>query len=401
MISGGYPEEDLFGRLMAQLARRSQRKLLGQEWTPHWLARLLADRCLDGLPPGEAPRLVDMCCGSGTMLAEIIKATRVRFGFTDIEKLDDVATGFDIDPLAVSLAKTTWVVSLAEEIKAATKPIVIPVYHADSLFAVTPVSASVPLVGEDDTIPVSLDGMTVQLPTALVQPEYREFFDRIVDWAYDEARDAQARGAVAPFAKSDADGFLDGAIAAFGITLPPELYKRLSEALYPLAHRMAELAVAGRNGIWAFILRNTYRPGLLTGHFNGLVSNPPWLAMSGLADNPYRELLKGRAKLYGIQPAGQSFLHLELGTMHLLHAIDRYLGPDASVACLVPGTILNGNHHERLRRHDFLGSERPVPFEISEVWQVAPGTFKYPGAALIGHKRSATASLPLPAFPAF
>lgn len=389
-------EEDLFGRLMAQLARRSQRKLLGQEWTPHWLARLLADRCLDGLPEGQSPRLVDMCCGSGTIVAEIIKATRTRFGFTNIETLGDVATGFDIDPLAVSLAKTTWVVSLAPEIKAATKPITIPIYHADSLFAVTPVSASVPLVGDEKTIPVSLDGITIELPTALVQPEYREFFDRIVDWAYDEARDAQARGAVAPFAKSDADSFLDGAIAAFSITLPPDLYKQLSDALYPLAHRMAELAVAGRNGIWAFILRNTYRPGLLTGHFNGLVSNPPWLAMSGLADNPYKELLKGRAKLYGIQPAGNSFLHLELGTMHLLHAIDRYLGADASVACLVPGTILNGSHHERLRRHDFLTAERPVAFEISEVWQVAPGTFKYPGAALIGSKRADPGALPLP-----
>jgi len=392
-----YPEEDLFGRLMAQLARRSQRKLLGQEWTPHWLARLLADRCLDGLPEGESPRIVDMCCGSGTMLAEIIKATKARFGFSIIDKLEDVATGFDIDPLAVSLAKTTWVVSLSVEIKSATKPIVIPVYHADSLFAVTPVSASVPLVSESDTIPVSLDGTTIQLPTALVQPAYRDFFDRIVDWAYDEAREAQRRGTVAGFSKADADSFLDGAIAAFSVSLSPELHKQLSAALYPLAHRMAELAVAGRNGIWAFILRNTYRPGLLTGHFNGLVSNPPWLAMSGLADNPYRDLLKGRAKLYGIQPAGQSFLHLELGTMHLLHAIDRYLGPDASVACLVPGTVLNGNHHERLRQHEFLNSERPVPFDIAEVWQVAPGTFKYPGAALIGHKRTDTIGLPRPA----
>jgi len=396
-----YPEEDLFGRLMAQLARRSQRKLLGQEWTPHWLARLLADRCIDGLPTGESPRIVDMCCGSGTMIAEIIKATRDRFGFAAIEQLEDVATGFDIDPLAVSLAKATWVVSLSAEIKAATKPIVIPVYHADSLFAVTPVSASVPLVGESDTIPVSLDGTTIQLPTALVQPAYREFFDRIVDWAYDEARDAQRCGTIAGFSKADADSFLDGTIEAFGITLPPELYKQLSDALFPLAHRMAELAVAGRNGIWAFILRNTYRPGLLTGHFNGLVSNPPWLAMSGLADNPYRDLLKGRAKLYGIQPAGQSFLHLELGTMHLLHAIDRYLGPDACVACLVPGTVLNGNHHERLRRHDFLASERPVPFDIAEVWQVAPGTFKYPGAALVGHKRADTTGLPQNAFAGF
>lgn len=396
-----YPDEDLFGRFMAQLARRSQRKLLGQEWTPHWLARLLADRCIDGLPDGETPRIVDMCCGSGTMLAEIIKATRDRFGFAAIEQLEDVATGFDIDPLAVSLAKATWVVSLSAEIKAAMKPIVIPVYHADSLFAVTPVSASVPLVGESDTIPVSLDGATVQLPMTLVQPAYREFFDRIVDWAYDEARDAQRRGTVAGFSKADADSFLDGTIAAFEITLPPKLYKQLSGALFPLAHRMAELAVAGRNGIWAFILRNTYRPGLLTGHFNGLVSNPPWLAMSGLADNPYRDLLNSRAKLYGIQPVGQSFLHLELGTMHLLHAIDRYLGPDACVACLIPGTVLNGTHHERLRQHNFLTSDRPVPFDIAEIWQVAPGTFKYPGAALVGHKRADTAGLPRSTFSGF
>ncbi|HWB50388.1 MAG TPA: hypothetical protein VG651_14855 [Stellaceae bacterium] len=43
-----------------------------------------------------------------------------------------------------------------------------------------------------------------------------------------------------------------------------------------------------------------------------------------MADNPYREMLTARAKLYGIRPAGPSFLHLELGTTHLLHAIDRY-----------------------------------------------------------------------------
>ena len=386
-------EQDLFGRLMAQLARRSQRKLLGQEWTPHWLARRLAHRGLDGLPNGQLPRFVDMCCGSGTMLAEVICAARDRFGLSNINTLADVVTGFDIDPLAVSLAKTTWVVSLAEEIKAATTPIVIPVYHADSLFAVTPVSESVPLVGEGESIPVSLEGTTIELPMALLQPAYRELFDRIVDWAYDEAHDALRRGAVAPFSKADANRFLDGAIGASGVELAPELHEHLSGVLYPLAHRMAELALAGRNGIWAFILRNTYRPGLLSGQFNGLISNPPWLAMSGLADNPYRNLLKGRAKLYGIQPRGQSFLHLELATMHLLHAVDRYLAPGASGACIVPGTILNGHHHERLRQQEFLRSERAVPFEISEVWQIAPGTFKYPGAALIGHKRATPAGI--------
>ena len=384
---GWRPEEDLFGRLMAQLARRIQRKLMGQEWTPGWLARMLAERCLDNLPQGQRPRIVDMCCGSGSILAEVLKVARERFHLANIETLHDVATGFDIDPLAVSLSKTAWIVTLADEIKAATSPIVIPIYHADSLFAVTPVTPILPFFGESETIDVSLDGTTIKLPDALVQPEYRELFDRIVDWAYDEAIDAQANDDSNQLTQEAAAQFLDGAVVASDQTLTAELKDKLNKAVFALASRMAELAIAGRNGIWAFILRNTYRPGLLTGQFNGLVSNPPWLAMSGLADNPYRDVLTKRAKFYGVRPPGQSFLHLELGTTHLLHAVDRYLAPDAAVACLVPGTIFNGHHHEPLRQREFLTSKRPVALEIGEVWQVEPGTFKYPGAAIIGHRR--------------
>lgn len=75
---------------MAQLARRSQRKLLGQEWTPGWLSRHLAERCLDLLPEGEAPAIVDMCCGSGAILAEVIKAARDRYDYADITALHEV-----------------------------------------------------------------------------------------------------------------------------------------------------------------------------------------------------------------------------------------------------------------------------------------------------------------------
>ena len=385
------PEEDLFGRLMAQLARRSQRKLLGQEWTPAWLGRLLVERCFDNLAEGETPRFVDMCCGSGSILAEVLKAAKIRYDLTDIVALHNVATGFDIDPLAVSLSKTTWVISLVDEIKAATAPIVIPIYHADSLFSVTPVAPVLPFFNESDTIPVSLDGKTIELPRALVEPELRELFDRIVDWAYDEAIDAQARGTIDQLTEEGTAQFLDGAAASSGVMLSLERRQEFVEPVLALARRMAELAIAGRNGIWAFILRNTYRPGLLSGQFNGLVSNPPWLALSRLADNPYREVLTRRAQAYGIRPSGQSFLHLELGTTHLLHAVDRYLSAGASIACLVPGTVFNGHHHEPFRRRRFVNAGRRVELEITEVWQVAHGTFKYPGAAIIGRKQQVAA----------
>ena len=248
-------EEDLFGRLMAQLARRSQRKLLGQEWTPSWLARHLAERCLDDLPDGEAPEIIDMCCGSGAMLAEVIKAVKERYDYDDIVHLGNVATGFDIDPLAVAFAKTTWVITLANEINAAAGTVTIPVYHADSLFAVTPVSSTLPMLGESDTIDITLDGETIQLPAGLLQPEHRELFDRLIDWAYDEAQ--QSGGA--PPTADDARATLDIAAAASHVTLSAELRDASAEALLALARRMKELADAGRNGIWAFILRNTYR----------------------------------------------------------------------------------------------------------------------------------------------
>jgi len=44
------PAEDLFGVLLSQLARRSQRLLLGQEWTPTWLAEKVVGKVFDGLP---------------------------------------------------------------------------------------------------------------------------------------------------------------------------------------------------------------------------------------------------------------------------------------------------------------------------------------------------------------
>lgn len=378
-----HPEEDLFGRLMAQLARRSQRKLLGQEWTPSWLARLLAERCLENLLEGETPRIVDMCCGSGAILAEILKTARSRFHLSDMHSLQEVATGFDIDPLAVSLSRATWVATLAAEINAAGQPIVIPIYHADSLFAVSPVSKALPALGEHAAIEISLDGEIIEIPSGLVQPEYGGLFERIIDWAYDEAIDAKQKGQSGQLTEAVAEGFLKGAIAATGLTVPADLERTTCKAVHALASRMVSLAVSDRNGIWAFILRNAYRPGLLTGQFNGLVSNPPWLAMSRLADNPYRLMLRERAQVYGIQPEGQSFLHLELGTTHLLHAVDRYLASHASIACLVPGSVFNGHHHEPFRQRKFQKGQRPIHLQIEEVWQVAAGTFKYPGAAII------------------
>lgn len=383
-------EEDVFGRLMAQLARRTQRKLLGQEWTPQWIARELAEKCLSLLPDSELPCFIDMCCGSGSIMSEVIKATRAARPGITFNELTTAVTGFDIDPLAVMLAKTTWVVTLADEIRVSSVQVVVPVYHADSLFAVTPITRELPMPGEATEIIVELDGQVLSLPASLISPDFLPLFDEIIDWCYDEALTAQDTGNPDAITEDRARQLLSALVDRYDLELSDEIRQRIDYSIYELAHRMGQLAVSNRNGIWAFILRNTYRPGLLAGQFNGLVSNPPWLALSQFADNPYKEQLSARALAYGIKPGGAAHLHLELATTHLLHAVDRYLKPRAAVGCLVPGTIFNGQHHAKLRDAAYLESDRPVAFELQEVWGITPGTFKVRSAALVGVKRRST-----------
>ena len=380
-------EEELFGRLMAQLAHRTQRKLLGQEWTPQWLAKHLAKKCIDMIPIDDPPRIIDMCCGSGSIISEAIRYIRETRPGLSFGELCESVTGFDIDPLAVLLAKTTWVITLADEVRGSAEPVTIHVYHADSLFAVTPITPRLPLFGESGAVIVELDGRHIELPPELIGPEYHQLFDDIIDWAYDEARDAQRIGNSDAVTEERAAEFVDACIERHGLDIDGVLKESIQECVFNLSKRMADLAVVNRNGIWAFILRNTYRPGLLAGQFNGLISNPPWLAMSQFAENPYKEQLSNRALAYGIKPGGAAHLHLELGTTHLLHAVDRYLKPGAVLACLIPGTVFNGQHHAKFRDAAYLDANRPVAFELKEVWGVAPGTFKIRAAVAVGVKR--------------
>lgn len=380
--------DDLFGQLMAQLARRTRRKLLGQEWTPAWVAHRVIQKCMEMLPTGETPRLLDMCCGPGAMLAQAIKEARRRWPDLPFLELAAVATGFDIDPLAVMLAKTTWVVTLANEILAASDVVTVPVYHADSLFAVTPMTALIPSLDQSGAIPVDLDGQAVLIPAILITPAFRLLFDEVINWAYDEARHAQQALDPANIQYTNAEALIHNLIANHQLSLDAELTQRIVDAIFHLAQRMAQLAIEGRSGIWAFILRNTYRPGLVAGQFNGLVSNPPWLAMSQLADNPYLQYLDQRAKSYALKPKGAAYLHLDVATTHLLHAVDMYLKPGAAVVSLVPGTVLDGQHHLPFRLAQYRTGPRPVAFELQEVWDLPTGTFKAPAAVVVGVKGS-------------
>lgn len=387
------PDEDLFGQLMAQLAHRSQRILLGQEWTPSWLSHKLVQHVAEKIPNAEPLRLIDMCCGSGSMVVETIKIAKERVVNSEADAsperrlhlLVQSITGFDIDPLAVMLSKINWVLTAMDWLQPlGSHSVSIPIYHADSLFAITPVSNNVNSE-EQSVYSLRIAEHSIDLPEYLISPEFRRLFDALIDTSYRIIMDLLQQPQ-SNITETTVKTYYDSIIADLDIEVSADQQGQILTFIQEFIEKVDALNRDGRNGIWAYILRNSFRPGLVAGQFNGLVSNPPWLALSKIAHNPYQLILKQKAEAFHIKPAGSSHLHIELATIFLLHAIKKYLVDDARVACIVPETVLNGHHHNPFRKFQFFTSSDPIPFDIEEIWKVQEGVFKNNAVILYGKK---------------
>ncbi len=387
------PNDDLFGELLADLADPDTRILLGQACTPVWLALRMAGRLIEMLPDGRPPRFVDMCCGSGSMLVAVTRLERERLldagedpaspGFA--EALAAAATGFDISPLAVLLARINWVISNRDVLGEldGSNPITPPVYHADSLFALSPV-----FVGEGDgsRLRFRLDDITLDAPPFLLEPPSRDLFDSLLERCRNVAAASAAAGERTPAPGVVAE-VVDGALAGAAREVSDEPRRSLDRFVVDLIAALASLEMKGRDGIWSFVLGNSYRPAFYAGQFNGVLSNPPWLAMSKIRQNPFGPIVRQFAPRYGLQPPGPSAPHLDMSTVFLAHAVDRYLEEDGVVACVLPDTVRNGQHHKPFREMAAGRSEKAaLRFRIEELWRVDRGTFDNVAVAVFGRK---------------
>ena len=170
------------------------------------------------------------------------------------------------------------------------------------------------------------------------------------------------------------------------ITLSDEEHQALLPSARQLVEELERLQREGRNGIWYFIICNSYRPGLTGQQFNCIVSNPPWMAMSKLADNPYKTTLQRIARQYGIKPVGASHPHMELATIFLLSAVNRYLEDGARWTCVMPGSLLSGLNHEPLRSEKYRSSDIALPLQFDAIWELPLNTFKNKAIVLSGKK---------------
>ncbi len=379
-------KEDLFGELLSQLANREHRLLLGQEFTPHWLAKRMVNQVLDKLD--EQPYILDMCCGSGVFLVEGIKAVKEKYDITFESYSDEkdkivfsCVTGFDIDPLAIMLAKVNWVLAMRDLFDLHQGAISIPVYHADSLFVATPITHEMPLT-KDEAYVLRFNDNKLEFPAYLLSPEHKNTFDNVLLKSYKYAM-LRARTAQEKLDETQVNTLADSAASEAHDSLSDDKRRLLRLTSYSLIMQLESLQRGGCNGIWYFILSNSYRPGMSRQQFNCIISNPPWLAMSKLANNPYRNALLKKVNMYGIKPPGASHLHMELATTFMLSSIDNYLKDDGKWIFVMPGSLLAGYNHEPFRSGKYRGV---VDARVEEIWELPNSTFKNKAIIVSGSK---------------
>jgi hypothetical protein len=111
--------DDLLGLVYMALSKLGARKSRGSYYTPSKLVNQLVQQSLDSLGNVLFPKVIDPCCGSGNFLIQLFIALVERAegsGFprkeAEMQVVETVLYGYDIDPIAVSLTKINIVLLL-------------------------------------------------------------------------------------------------------------------------------------------------------------------------------------------------------------------------------------------------------------------------------------------------
>ena len=392
-----YVREDILKGVYQQLIDPVDRHDLGEYYTPDWLCERIIEQVLPETP-GFFP-VLDPTCGSGSFLrAAIDHYLRKNPQGTDNDRLRAVlnsVVGIDIHPVAVTIARATYVLALGKLVGAARKPIQIPVYLADSLFLPTEVETTLfsRLIGIEITYGLRSDRRRVVMPSMLVQAP--EIFDEAI---------AASAGAAEEHARTNADTreSLEKVLAQVVPDLSKMLqYQEIVDALWDFTKGLAELIRERKDSIWSFVIRNSYRPAMLVEKFAFIVGNPPWLSYRFVADPEYQDEIRQRAiGRYRIAPKSQKLMtQMELATVFLAHSMGTFAATGAKLGFVMPRSVLNGDQHQNLilRKYNVETSK----FRITSYWDlkgVSP-VFNIPACVLFAC-RDDTAGSPSDPVPA-
>ena len=299
-------EGDVLKILYELLIDRDERFKLGEYYTPDWLAAKMVRHAVDR--PLEQ-RVLDPACGSGTFLFHAIRNFLKEAAGADLEPRQRAAevcahvAGTDIHPVAVIIARVTYLLALAPALTSRSGALSIPVYLGDAL----QLSISEFMAGRELTIrvppsPAGDSKSGEKDANGRDQLDFPETFCR--DPAlFDKAIERMRTGSLEGLTRSQIEAALHRITEQhYRADITHEQQCAIKD-LGKTYVAFDQLRRDGRDTIWAYVARNLSRPlaySAAGGWANVVVGNPPWLAfrhMSGDLQKRFRELARAEKSL--------------------------------------------------------------------------------------------------------
>ena len=375
-----------------------ERRRMGEYYTPRWLAQAIVDELVDDPLHTVA---MDPSCGSGTFI-ECLVQNAIAAGQSAgrpardiLQKLQSNIIGIDLHPVAVQLAKATYVLNCHEIIAAARleqaaqspapSEIAPPIYLGDSLQlrydrnTLTGQGYVTLLTNEQpasETAPIQF-----QIPMSLARETDR--FDRLM---LDLATAIDRR--------QNTDRVLSQHQIAAGSEL---------DTMRATAAQMEKLHASNRNHVWAYYLRNMVRPAVIAEHkVDAIVGNPPWQTYNKSADIVREELFNLSKDIYGTWGGGKNSANQDVATLFFCRVTDLYLKDGGKIGMVLPHSVLRSSHHVKWRTGYWANQKGrsktciSVDFRVKTPWDLdhlEPTFFPMPGSVVFARNSGKTSDL--------
>lgn len=384
-------EQDVLKALYEFVISAETRKRLGEYYTPDWLAEVMVDEIV---PSPLDVRLLDPACGSGTFLFHAIRKyiAAGESKNTPLAKLlDEVTThviGMDIHPVAVTLARVTYILAIGRE--RLTDPsrgnIQVPVYLGDSIQwqeqSVDLWTAGNLVIHADDH--KELFASQLRFPNSLLEDAAK--FDQIVDQL---ARKASAKK------KNANPPSLSTVYKLFAI--PPEMRSTIDATF----KTMCRLHDEGRDHIWGYYIRNLARPAWLSRESNRvdvLIGNPPWLAyrhMTPEMQAVFRRMCEAR----GLWAGAEFATHQDLSALFVVRAAELYLKMGGRLAMVMPNAAVDRPQFAGFRTGDYEDRHGEVAAMLSfdgswDLRRIRPHFFPRGASVVFGRRTEMPSKMP-------
>jgi len=378
-------DHDVLKSLYESVIDQKTRKELGEYYTPDWLAKEVVGKLLR--KPLEQ-RVLDPSCGSGTFLfaaIQAIKRSATEKNYAPYETLQAVisnVSGVDLHPVAVTLARVTYLLALGPDLLKARKGdgVLIPIFLGDSVQWDNKDTET--LFGDDELV-IRTESNDDEFKNALRFPlellEDTQKFDRLIAEMAELATVSDQRTP--------------------GRKLPPALRSghKISDEKWNTVEdtfqTMRLLHETNRDNIWGYYIRNLARPlwmSLRENHVDVLMGNPPWLAYRYMPKQ-MQETFKQRGDELEIRPKGKLATQADLSSFFVVNAVQKYLKDGGEFGFVMPRGVLMGPHYEDFRRAEY-PTDGNLVFKFDEPWDlgmVKPHIFPVPSCVVFGTKLDA------------